>query len=756
MSFVCPHCQFEDALATADATCGRCGTPLDPLLTPAAEATPSSDSSLLVIEALPSEIVAQQAAAAQAKRPRPGLFEAIVLTLVTFIAAVVLVAPLSKLLATIKPDLTLYGDHLLLLGGMVVLGVMGCCGWFYLSPQAAQRMALGKPRWLHVLIALALPLLLQVVLMKAASLLLPDGFGGQLGNWPNESSHWYYYYVIAEQPWPLMLLVGAILPAFCEEVFFRGCIGRGLVARYGILLGVLLTSVLFGVVHWEPRHIASAFCLGVVMHFVYLCSHSLWPAIVLHLINNVLAFSMYRLQIDGVLTPRLVISWPLASGAALGTLGLLWVLWRTRRHWEPGETPPEPRLYFSLERPGDDARLVSPPWRWTDMAVMAACLLIFGSATLAIGKEGWSCYVAREHVALADAAFLLGEYDEAKEAYEAALRAAPNYPAALHGRAAIALRFGEYHDALADADRCLQQASQDAPAIATRARALVGLGKSDEAMANALQAVSLAPNDEWCVRMLMEVAVETQSYSLTLDAALRGSEMVEDPTYYESMLAWVYLHCENAAYRNAGRGYEYARRVAERTHYQDVSALIELTHAAVAIGDVDEAVRWCKAVAALGSEEDRLAAAQVAESLADNWRLVLKLRRAWGTDFVDDVTRFPYCKKLLVVGPASYLSELRKERLGLLGYEGWTFEAVTYEERQRRLAELAVRLANTPGVDPKMANIIAWRIGPTLEDILNCKPELVAKPLGIDEAEATSLLEVIRQNHSRPAVNKSR
>ena len=46
--------------------------------------------------------------------------------------------------------------------------------------------------------------------------------------------------------------------------------------RYGVLVGILLTSLLFGVMHVHPVKIAGAFVFGCFAHLVYLATRSLW------------------------------------------------------------------------------------------------------------------------------------------------------------------------------------------------------------------------------------------------------------------------------------------------------------------------------------------------------------------------------------------------------------------------------------------------------------------------------------------------
>src|SRR5262249_59009304 len=68
-----------------------------------------------------------------------------------------------------------------------------------------------------------------------------------------------------------------------------GFVGRGLVARYGPIRGVLLTSFLFGLMHVVPRQVAYAAVMGVILHFTYLTTRSLLIPMLLHFLNNSLS-----------------------------------------------------------------------------------------------------------------------------------------------------------------------------------------------------------------------------------------------------------------------------------------------------------------------------------------------------------------------------------------------------------------------------------------------------------------------------------
>jgi hypothetical protein len=88
---------------------------------------------------------------------------------------------------------------------------------------------------------------------------------------------------------PLLLFFLAVVPAVGEEFVLRGLVGRGLVARWGLFWGVLLTSCLFAALHMYPAHVAAVFPIGVVMHLAYLYTRSFWMPVLFHFINNGIA-----------------------------------------------------------------------------------------------------------------------------------------------------------------------------------------------------------------------------------------------------------------------------------------------------------------------------------------------------------------------------------------------------------------------------------------------------------------------------------
>ncbi|MEX0702178.1 MAG: CPBP family intramembrane glutamic endopeptidase, partial [Planctomycetales bacterium] len=161
--------------------------------------------------------------------------------------------------------------------------------------------------------------------------------------------------MLDQLPWPVLLLALAAAPAIAEEILFRGVIGRGLVARWGIAAGVAITSLLFCAIHIHPAHAVGVLPLAIVIHLMYLATRSFYVPMAIHFLNNSFALAAARSQAefelpgmnDAAPVPPLLFA---ASLACL--LAILWTAWKSRvefrlpngEAWDPGfptaEAPP--------------------------------------------------------------------------------------------------------------------------------------------------------------------------------------------------------------------------------------------------------------------------------------------------------------------------------------------------------------------------------------------------------------------------------
>lgn len=94
---------------------------------------------------------------------------------------------------------------------------------------------------------------------------------------------------------PVMLIFAYIVVGLgaplAEEVFDRGFVFAGLIARWGVWPAILGSASVFAVAHLSPGLMVPAFLSGVIFAWVYWRSGSLWTVIVAHVAQNSLAFA---------------------------------------------------------------------------------------------------------------------------------------------------------------------------------------------------------------------------------------------------------------------------------------------------------------------------------------------------------------------------------------------------------------------------------------------------------------------------------
>ena len=104
-------------------------------------------------------------------------------------------------------------------------------------------------------------------------------------------------------PW-LIVTVFAVTPAICEEIAFRGFILSGLARGGRLKIAVVVSSLMFGIIHMIPQQAFTAALLGLVLGLLAVHSRSLFPAMAFHLCNNAIATfhakNGFGIEADGV------------------------------------------------------------------------------------------------------------------------------------------------------------------------------------------------------------------------------------------------------------------------------------------------------------------------------------------------------------------------------------------------------------------------------------------------------------------------
>jgi membrane protease YdiL (CAAX protease family) len=109
-------------------------------------------------------------------------------------------------------------------------------------------------------------------------------------------------------------LLVTLVPAFCEELFFRGLVQSRLVALWPPGAAILLSATVFALVHIDAQHMIAVLPIGLYLGWAAWRGGSVWLAMLLHALNNLAAVLLERFGGDA--------RWPLyAATLILGLLG---------------------------------------------------------------------------------------------------------------------------------------------------------------------------------------------------------------------------------------------------------------------------------------------------------------------------------------------------------------------------------------------------------------------------------------------------
>lgn len=154
----------------------------------------------------------------------------------------------------------------------------------------------------------------------------------------------------------LTFLSGAFFPALVEEFAMRGVLLGVLKKHFGNGTAILVSSILFGVMHGNLVQIPFAFLLGLYLGYITVYTHSIFPAVILHFINNFFSFALDMLT-SGLGPTALSIISLLYFIIMLG-LGLSGILLFTQSH-------------DSMEVPGGETK------KYTLALCKAPCIILY-------------------------------------------------------------------------------------------------------------------------------------------------------------------------------------------------------------------------------------------------------------------------------------------------------------------------------------------------------------------------------------------
>lgn len=98
----------------------------------------------------------------------------------------------------------------------------------------------------------------------------------------------------------------AVLPALVEEFAFRGVI-LNILRKYSDGLAILVSGVLFGLMHGNFTQIPFALVVGLIFGYIAVKTNSLLPGIIIHFLNNALSVTFSLLTTNTNLSDSAII-----------------------------------------------------------------------------------------------------------------------------------------------------------------------------------------------------------------------------------------------------------------------------------------------------------------------------------------------------------------------------------------------------------------------------------------------------------------
>lgn len=159
------------------------------------------------------------------------------------------------------------------------------------SPKETRLLKFGLAKLDFVIILWGTIMVLATgVVIEPLLNLFPETYLDRLGN------------IMAAGGW--MMFTSIVIAPIMEEILFRGILQDALMRKYGVFVGILIASAVFGIVHLIPQQVVNAFMIGIVLGYIYYRTGALLPVILIHCINNAISYFTWMLNGGTLLSTR--------------------------------------------------------------------------------------------------------------------------------------------------------------------------------------------------------------------------------------------------------------------------------------------------------------------------------------------------------------------------------------------------------------------------------------------------------------------
>lgn len=243
------------------------------------------------------------------------------------ILAAIVVIPLQSLLSSTSIDAQMQGSITDFVGYCIP---MAFTIWYGVREKRMQRanwnFAFDKAPLFVMLLLIPITLSVGVVVEPVIETIPMPDFIKQL------------FEKFFKNTWLSFVLIGIVGPIL-EELLLRGIVLEGLLKNYSPRFSILFSAFIFGLIHLNPWQFLAAFVIGVLMGWTYWKTNSLWPCILMHVLNNSLSATAIMILDDPWASTKQLVgedSYLFVYGAAVLIFGLgIWYLHQYFQRQQP-------------------------------------------------------------------------------------------------------------------------------------------------------------------------------------------------------------------------------------------------------------------------------------------------------------------------------------------------------------------------------------------------------------------------------------
>ena len=213
----------------------------------------------------------------------PSIAQSLLLSLIVLAVQLFLVSPLLFGALLLDPDIS-FGAQILI---ATLLGTGIPCWIVYLIRKKKTNIGsfnftIENRRIIPLIVLVAIPLNLGIAGPLVELVPMTDFFREMIREMVLE---------MAGDQGPLMFIALVIAAPILEELIFRGIMLDGLLRIYSPTKAIVVSSLLFGVIHLNPAQFVGAALVGGFMGWVYFHTRSVLATILIHASFNLTAFA---------------------------------------------------------------------------------------------------------------------------------------------------------------------------------------------------------------------------------------------------------------------------------------------------------------------------------------------------------------------------------------------------------------------------------------------------------------------------------